>query len=763
MDDLLLEISKIKYLLIKKLLMSRFKINFRHILPSATKFLVYGLLFQLGIIVFISFPHEMRAQGRCGTAEYVKLLRSKFTNMETSEQFENWVKQKLSVRRSETFNNDLPNADSYKVAVVVHIIHNGEPIGVGSNLSDEQILNQLTVLNNDYNRLNADTINTPPEFKKFAGRMNIQFIPAKIDPNGLPTSGITRTNGRKKIWSINDDDEIKSIENWSADNYLNIWVCKLGGDISGFSSIPETNLVKGFDDFPFYIKQRKDGLVISYDVFGNGTPNLLKPYDLGRTLTHELGHYFGLIHIWGDGNDDGSQCESDFVDDTPTQATSTLGKCPSPSKPLFSCGNENMTQNYMDYTNDACMNIFTTGQVERMKIILNNSPRRASLLTSPAVQAYLKPIDVALLKSISPGIVQCKTNPIIKFAVKNSDALNLISFKIVYSVNGGENQVKDFSNIGFARSAINLFSIGGISLRDGENIITLTLIKPNFFDDLNPADNTITFTTIVDKSTEIVPFRMTFDNANSEKSWLSSRHNSSDDWELAVTNKNNSTVFNAFSTKTTDISNAWLVSPIINLSEYDHYTMIFDVSYAQNISVADSLKLVASVDCGVTFNKILWSKSGSEFKIKDSSSEWFPKTDSEWKREFVNLSSLARNDSVRLALLAINQNGNNIFVDNIELFIGDSMPPPITSSDYQLYYPSKENLSKIGITFNFEERKTVRLQIFSILGQGIINNNLPDILNQTMYYDFSNLSSGVYFLKLMIGDKSHVTKFFIIN
>ncbi|HCW08707.1 MAG TPA: hypothetical protein DGG95_15215, partial [Cytophagales bacterium] len=250
----------------------------------------------------------------------------------------------------------------------------GEPLGTGTNIPDDQILSQINVLNEDFNRLNADTINTPAEFKSRAGQMNIQFSLAQQDPNGNTSNGITRTLGTKTSWTINDNDELKSLSYWPAENYLNIWVCNLT-DYLGFTQLPISTL-PGLENTSR--NRLTDGTIIWYKAFGKGNFNLEPGYNLGRTTTHEAGHFFGLRHIWGDVNG----CDgTDYIDDTPPQNGSTAG-CP--VHPQKECPSDNpvakMFQNYLDYTDDACMNLFTRDQATRMEVVLENSPRRFSLL-----------------------------------------------------------------------------------------------------------------------------------------------------------------------------------------------------------------------------------------------------------------------------------------------------------------------------------------------------------------------------------------------
>ncbi len=331
------------------------------------------LRFLIAFAILLPFSTDAQ-QKRCGTVDYMKKLSNQQIFNETEKQFEDWLHQNLKSRKTEK--NARAEIINYKVQVVVHVIHNGEAVGIGTNIPASQIHSQLKVLNDDFNRQNVDSVNTPIEFKTLAGQMNIQFELASLNPSGQLDSGIVRVKGSQTTWTMSDNVELKSLSYWPAENYLNIWVCNLI-DYAAYTQFPESTLA-GLVNVP--TNRLTDGIVVLYRAFGSasdGNFNLDPALNLGRTVTHEAGHFFGLRHIWGDT----TNClGTDYVADTPPQNQSS--GCP--VHPQKDCPTDNpvdkMFQNYLDYTDDACMNIFTQGQVDRMKIVLENSPRRFSLL-----------------------------------------------------------------------------------------------------------------------------------------------------------------------------------------------------------------------------------------------------------------------------------------------------------------------------------------------------------------------------------------------
>ncbi len=288
--------------------------------------------------------------------------------MEQSEiQTQEWISLNPHFKRSRQI---------ITIPVVVHVIWN-DPI---ENVSDEQIYSQIEVLNADIRLLNADSLEANHPFWNFTADAQIEFCLATSDPNGNPTTGITRTQTSVVSWEEENHDFIKSTANGGADNwnpieYLNIYVVNLDGTTLGFASFPDE-----LESSP-----ELDGVVIRYEAFGTiGTAGMgdFVVNAGGRTGTHEVGHWLNLRHIWGD-----EDCGDDFVDDTEKAEEANYG-CPDfPHKGFNKCGtdeNGEMYMNYMDYVDDQCMNMFTFGQAQRMHAALNGP--RSGLLTSQGCQ-----------------------------------------------------------------------------------------------------------------------------------------------------------------------------------------------------------------------------------------------------------------------------------------------------------------------------------------------------------------------------------------
>jgi len=261
------------------------------------------------------------------------------------------------------------------IPVVFHIIHNGDALGSGENISDTYINAQLDQLNKDFAKLNSDASQVPSAFASLHVDTEIRFCLAKRKPDGTATTGIDRLNKGQTSWTISQiEGTLKPATVWNSSKYLNIWTVVFGGSDAG---------TLGYAQFPGG-SASADGVVLLYSSLGStATPNSAGGvYGKGRTATHEVGHWLNLRHIWGDAN-----CGSDLVSDTPTQQTSNYG-CPSfPHTTCSNGSNGDMFMNYMDYTDDACMYMFSNGQKGRMQALFASGGARVSLATSDGCSA----------------------------------------------------------------------------------------------------------------------------------------------------------------------------------------------------------------------------------------------------------------------------------------------------------------------------------------------------------------------------------------
>ena len=307
------------------------------------------------LLVCVCIGNFLYAQERCGTTYNPSSMSAiQQQNVESFYKAAE-ISAKSLESQSATLNSFNATSGTVLVPVVVHIVHNT----TAQNISDAQICSQIEVLNEDFARRNADRTLTPTAFAGIAANTDIQFYLATRDPNGNATTGITRTATTRTSFSSNNDIKSSSTGGrspWDTNRYLNIWVANLSGGLLGYAQFP----------WDFASKPNTDGVVVKFDAFGR-TGTLNSRYNRGRTTTHEVGHWLGLRHIWGD---DGTACTgSDGVSDTPNQGGPYTLQCPTGNR--TTCSSNDMYMNYMDYTDDACMNMFSNGQKAVMRATLN--------------------------------------------------------------------------------------------------------------------------------------------------------------------------------------------------------------------------------------------------------------------------------------------------------------------------------------------------------------------------------------------------------
>lgn len=258
------------------------------------------------------------------------------------------------------------------IPVVVHVLYRTAE----ENISDAQILSQINVLNADFSATNSDRLFVPASFRSAAGNPSIQFVLAKQTPQRVSTNGITRKFTSRTSWGKTNDIKSASlggVDPWNSSNYLNIWICNIGNGLLGYAQFPGGN--------PY-----TDGIVIDFKAFGV-TGSVRAPYDKGRTATHEVAHWLNLRHIWGD-----QYCGSDLVSDTPVHNAANYGCPTSPHMSACSPLQEEMTMNFMDYTDDQCMYMFTAGQGLRMRSVLVAGGARHSVSMSPGAKEPISEI-----------------------------------------------------------------------------------------------------------------------------------------------------------------------------------------------------------------------------------------------------------------------------------------------------------------------------------------------------------------------------------
>ena len=452
---------------------------------------------------------------RCSTVEYEQYLQKKHPKRLNTAQFEAWINPLIQNQRL----NKSESGGIITIPVVVHVVHSGQNVGEAPNIDDLQVQSQITVLNQDFRRM----VGTPGANANPVGAdTQIQFALAQVDPNGNPTNGIDRVYYNKENWA---DDEINEILKpqtiWDPTQYLNMWSVNFSrSNLLGNAQFPDAS---GLPGITVNGTEKTDGVVSGYAYFGsreiypNGLYNGTK-YDKGRTMTHELGHWLGLRHIWGD-----EPCGNDFCEDTPTAHTSNSG-CPT-NLNCSNNGNE-MVENYMDYTDDSCMNVFTQNQKDRIVVVMDKSPRRNSLKTSIKnfpIPLFVNDAEVKIERELVEFSNSCDivTTNSKKITIINRGTAILTNVVLNYNINGGANKTHTWegSLLTHQSSTFNLPIIANV-----DDQLNINIISANNIPDQRTTNNSANATIIPLKGTtqyhyDEIKFNLQLDNFGSEVNW----------------------------------------------------------------------------------------------------------------------------------------------------------------------------------------------------------------------------------------------------
>ncbi len=634
-------------------------------------------LWGLGLLLGSGALYAQANFIRCGTMQADSFMRALYPDWPKMDDYEDVLKEraeryKAQMARSRTI------GEVYRIPVVVHVIHNGEDVGTGRNISDQRILDQIEVLNEDFRRLpGTPGWNNHPR----GADVKTEFVLARRDPNGNPTTGIVRWNRNAYGWSAPPytsaymNSTIKPATQWDPDRYLNIWVADLDRGLLGYAQFPDLSGLLGMPGDPSMGSctqaANTDGVVILYSAFGSalkpGGTGMAPPYNLGRTTTHEVGHWLGLRHTWGDGD-----CSvDDFCDDTPLCNGPHYG-CT--AHPVSACiaGQRRMIENYMDYSDDGCMNIFTIDQAVRMRIVLENCPRRSSLITSPALVPPAT-TDAAIINTAIPQDL-CPGTYNINATLRNNGTTTLTSVPIAYRINNGPWQSITWTG-SLAGGATTTVTLTGIDFSSpGDYTFT---VCSNLASDPDRTEDTVTTRFKVHNG--FYPLFEDFETyegrAFPPSLWRV--RNPDDDcftWRPGHCVGSNGQRTTAMFVNLWAYSNTGrrdeLYSPIIDLTSAPAtVALTFDVAYRPyNTSSTDGLRVEISTDCGATWSSTpIYNKSGSTLATgTPTTTRYIPGAASEWRTETVSLSAYT-GQRIRLRFVTVNQYGNNIWIDNVRI------------------------------------------------------------------------------------------------
>lgn len=605
---------------------------------------------------------------RCFSVEYHDFRKKSNPTIPSTEDFEKIMAAQIEAAGSDEINNGILKG-VLQIPVIVHVVHFGEPVGTGANIAAGQVYSQIEVMNEDFRR-KAGTLGFSDDPR--SADVEIEFVPALVDPQGnlLAEPGIHRWRGPLPGYVLEEIELlVKPQTIYDPNRYLNLWTVNFAALLLGYAQFPDPAHGMAMGVGCDTGGSDTDGVVQLYSAFGSkakypqGTYSA--NYDLGRTVTHEVGHWLGLRHIWGDGG-----CGvDDYCGDTPFAAASN-GACP---KGKESCGSVDMIENYMDYTYDACMNLFTKGQALRMRTVLTKSARRRELLSSTV---HLQPValDAAIIDILSPRGQRCGASTLPEVLLRNLGQSTLTSVTINYQVDGGA--VKSFVWQGSLKTGeIEVVTLPAITTTDGKHTFTAYTAAPNGGTDAYTFNDRWSDEFIISSVGEKLAFLETFDsglyppsnkwnivNPDHCESWSPSSNITGADG--APTTAVFMNYYDYGAVGTTDE----LVLPLLNLSTSKASSLEFDVAYSTTSDLLgtaqDKLEVFVSVDCGVTYKRV-YSKAGKELATApEASGAFFPTDANHWRREVIDLNNYL-GSQVLVRFVGTNANGDNLYVDNI--------------------------------------------------------------------------------------------------
>lgn len=695
---------------------------------------VFCLLMAMSVM---GQQNTRKATEKCGTMLNLELrfqqnaaLRNRF------EQKKIEFNRVMSTRATEkTLGSD---AITY-IPVVFHIVMNNPGF-----ISDAQVQAQLDTLNHDFFGANSDSIKIPSYFKSLFGKSNIQFCLARRTPDGEATNGIVRKITSKNTFAL--DDGVKhsfsgGSDSWDTDRYLNVWICTLATDMLGYASFPD-------DEFP-----DDQGVVIDFRVLPGGS---FSRFNEGKTLTHEIGHYFNLYHIWGD---DGGLCNgSDFIDDTPNQADATYGNFKGvKTDDCTSTGNGIMYQNYMDYTDDVNLVMFTPDQATRMQSAL--SFYRSSLLSSNGCQPVVLNNFDAQLKSLNQP-TQRLCNPAFtpQVTIRNRGSQVLTSLQISTSIDNGP--VNSFQWTGSVPTYSSVtVSLNNLTTTPGVHTLMVFLSNPNNNSDQEPINDTLRmkfqYITAISQLTEGFESTM-FPPAG----WDVLNPDNALTWERVSSisrSGNASARMNNFDYDGVGQPDDLRLPPVTLPNLIDSAFLSFHVASASFTDLNtpgnpwDTLEVLISQDCGNSYTSV-YKKWGKELATEYTATTlpFFPMS-SQWRKDSINLSSYIGADNLLIAFRNTTGFENNLYLDDVHLrtvLVNPNLkaqgllvtPNPVRGNMVVQFYPEPSDLQSI--------------QVYNSAGQKV-NEIVIGVNGAGTYYSF-NMSSypkGMYMVRIVFRDR----------
>ncbi|MBC8033385.1 MAG: T9SS type A sorting domain-containing protein, partial [Chitinophagaceae bacterium] len=611
-----------------------------------------------------------------------------------------------------------------------------------ASVTDAAILAQLDTLNKSMAGANGDSVKIPAGFKPLFGRSGIQFCLAQRTPTGQNTSGIERISSTANFSNQNDFVKRASTggaDIWDQSRYFNVWVCELDNGILGYATFPN-------DGVPL-----EQGVVIDVRSLPGGS---FRSYNAGKTLVHEVGHYFNLFHIWGT-QDNQSCTDSDFVGDTPNQGNATAGGLSGiRTDNCTTSGSGIMYQNYMDYTNDSCLVLFTTQQVNRMENALADF--RISLLNSNGCETVIdKNFNAQIVSINSPLPRICENTFIPVITLRNAGAQTLTSLVISASIDGGTPVVFNWTGSLARLTNINV-TLTKLTTTTGRHTLTVYVSNPNNTADEFTANDTLRknfqYFNPVDEVSEgfegllYPPAGWDVVNTDNEFTW--ERVTSAARSGIASASVNN---FDYVRKGELDD----LRLPTLELRNLDSAFLSFSVAASGNASAAqlgnqDTLEVIISTDCGATFT-VLYQKWGDQLNTRSiTASSPFTPVATEWRVDSLDLSDYINAGPFIIAFRSRNGYQNAIYIDDVNL--RKVIVNPILKEQGILITPNPAR-NEVAVRFYPQPVTLQGIQLFNSKGQKLAERRVSNGATNNFYsFNMSGYAPGTYIVRVVFSD-----------
>lgn len=707
----------------------------------------------LFLVLFLVFREASLAQTihnhrTCGTMEY---LEQEMKAHPEYAQRRALIEQQTQ-RTTQNGNLAKPSGTIIIIPVVVHSVYKNAT----DSMTMADVLSQIDTLNKDFRLQNADKSKIPAAWTAIAGDFEIEFCLATKDPQGNPTTGVTYT--KTTVSSFSTNDEIKSAatggkDGWPAAQYLNMWVGDLGGGLLGYATFPGG-------------AANKDGVVIGANCFGSQNPNLLGAYALGRTATHEIGHWLNLIHVWGDQ----PGCSTDDnVTDTPAADVANFG-CklfPFTSTCQPTAPGE-MTMNYMDYGDDPCLYMFTNGQKTRARALFDVGGERESLLTSAVTACNVVPpppllfVNAGVLSIQSPIDTLCTSTIFPDFTLTNIGNVTLTTATIQYSVDGGAPISYNWTgSLDSLQTAI--VNLPQSSVTVGNHAITITVVLSNGAADPIATNDALSQNFVVTSvAGQPMPFFEGFESATfPANNIILFNPDNGITWEST----NTASALGNQSCKIRNISNNTIGAidelqlPSLDWTNINFPKLEFDVAYSNyTAGASDTLQILISTDCGTTYQSVAKLFGASLLTTGATTSPFTPNLH-QWKHKSFSLVPYAVSPVAKMIFRNISGYENNLYLDNINIYAS----PTGLSSNYSL----AENISIfpnpatdfLHIEYTASNSQTLKMEMLDLTGRSLNTwTENADYGKNEWEIHLPSLASGVYLLRFNDGVNIHTEK-----